>query len=288
MDQLKPSLGLCFFENQLFYAVNDIYDTKKLARIGSVDFNFDVTWAILSGDSEHFPGIRKTVLKLKEQFSINHIRVLSFPSKECWTILPKLVYDSSDEREAHISIIMKGVERKQIQPTWYTLSNQDYKFLLLRNTEALKGLEKLTPEASTIDLISEFELGERWIRHCNPGGSFMTICCFDNCISVSSYILGKLRGATYLTYDDPEDLPYLWMQHTKELSWMQGLHEEIHVYGSQAYRIIDILQPFWDDAGSIIKMDTLDKIKVEAEEETYGFNLELAYPAVMLALETRP
>jgi hypothetical protein len=288
MDQLKPSLGLCFFENQLFYAVNDIYDTKKLAHIGSIDFNFDVTHAILHGNEEHFPGIRKTVQQLKEQFDINHIRVLSFPSKECWTILPKLVYDNSDERDAHISIMMKGIDRKQIQPTWYSLSNQDYKFLLLRNTDALQGLQKLSPNASTIDLISEFEIGERWIRHCNPGGSFMTVCCFNNCISVASYILGKLRGATYLTFDDPEDLPYLWLQHTKELSWMKGLHEEIHVYGSRAYRIIDILKPFWDEAGKIVKMDSLNKIKVEAEEETYSFNLELAYPAIMLALESKP
>lgn len=285
MDQLNPNLGLCFFENQLFYAVNDIYNTRKLARIGSVNFNFDVTHAILSGDPAHFPGIKKTVTQLKEQYKINHIRILSFPSKECWTTLPKLVYDNADEREAHISILMNGVDRKHIHPTWYTLSNQDYKFLLLRNTEALRGLQKLTPNASTTDLISEFELGDRWIRHCNPGGSFMTVCCFTNCLSVSSYILGKLRGATYIAFDEPEDLPYLWLRYTKELSWMQGLHEEIHVYGSQAYRIIDILQPFWDEAGRIVKMDMLNKIQVEAEEETYGFNLELAYPAIMLALD---
>lgn len=285
MDVPNPSLGLCFFEDRLFYAVNDIYDSRKLARIGSVDFNFDVARAILSGDKEHFPGIKKTVTQLKDQYNINHIRVLSFPSKECWTILPKLVYDNSDEREAHISILMKGVDRNRIHPTWHTLSNQDYKFLLLRNEEALQGLHKLTPNASTTGLISEFELGDRWIRHCNPGGSFMTVCCFNNCLSVSSYILGKLRGATYITFDDPGDLPYLWLQQTGELNWMEGLHEEIHVYGSRAYRVIDILQPFWDEAGQIIKMDTLDKIRVDAEEETYGFNLELAYPAIMLALD---
>lgn len=284
MDQFSPNLGLCFFENQLFYAVNDIHDSRKLARIGSVDFNFDVSYAILSGDREHFPGIRKTITNLKEQYNINHIRVLSFPSRECWTTLPKLVYDNADEREAHINIIMKGVDRKQLHPTWHTLSNQDYKFLLLRNGEALQGLEKLTPNASTTDLVSEFEVGDRWIRHSKPGGSFMTVCCFANCISVSSYILGKLRGATYITFDDPEDLPYLWLQQMQALGWMKGLHEEIQVYGSRAYRIIDILKPFWDEAGTVNKMDTLEKIKVEAEEETYGFNLELAYPAIMLSL----
>lgn len=284
MDQFNPNLGLCFFENQLFYAVNDVYDSRKLSRIGSVDFNFDVSYAILSGDEELFPGIKKTISDLKEQFGINHIRMLSFPSKECWTTLPKMVYDNPDERDAHINIIMNGVDRKQIHPTWFTLSNQDFKFLLLRNENALQGLEKLTPNASTTDLVSEFELGDRWVRHCTPGGSFMTVCCFGNCISVSSYILGKLRGATYITFEDPEDLPYLWLQRTQELSWMQGLHEEIHVYGSRAYLIIDILQPFWDEAGRVMKMDTLKKIKVQAEEETYGFNLELAFPAILLSL----
>lgn len=284
MDEFNPNLGLCFFENQLFYAVNDVYDSRKLSRIGSVDFNFDVTYAILSGDEDHFPGIRQTIADLKEQYKINHIRILSYPSKECWTTLPKMVYDNPDERDAHINIIMNGLDRKQIHPTWFSLSNQDFKFLLLRNEEAMQGLRKIAPNASTIDLVSEFELGDRWIRHCKPGGSFMTVCCFANCISVSSYILGKLRGATYITFEDPEDLPYLWLQRTQELNWMQGLHEEIHVYGSRAYMIIDILQPFWDDAGLTMKMDTLDKIKVEAEEETYGFNLELAYPAILLSL----
>lgn len=285
MNQSNSGLGLCFFENQLFYAVNDVKQPEKLARIGSVDFNFDVVDAILTGNNDHFPGIQKTITRLKEEYGINHIRILSFPTKECWTTLPKLVYDDAEEREAHISILMNGINRKHIHPTWYTLSNQDYRFLLLRNTEALQGMQKLTPNASTTELISEFELGERRVSHSNTSGSFMTVCCFNDCLSVSSFILGKLRGATYITFEDPEDLPYLWLQRTSELGWMEGLHEEIHVYGSQAYRIIEILQPFWDEAGMVIKMDTLEKIDVEAEEETYGFNLELAYPAIMLALD---
>lgn len=284
MDQFKPNLGLCFFENQLFYAVNDIHDSRKLARIGSVDFNFDVTRAVLTEDSEQFTGIKKTVADLREQYGVNHIRMLSIPARECWTILPKLVYDNPDEREAHIRIIMKGINRQQIHPTWHTLSNHDYKFLLLRNSKFMQGFENLVPESATTDLVSEFEIGDRWIHHCKPGGSFMTVCCFANCITVSSYILGKMRGATYITFDDPEDLPYLWLHRVQELSWLQGLHEDIHVYGSHAYRIIDILQPLWDEAGKIQKMDSLEKIKVEAEEETYGFNLELAYPAIMLSL----
>lgn len=285
MGETNPNLGLCFFENQLFYAVNEPEHPKKLARIGSVDFNFDITNAILTGDPDHFPGIRQTVSRIKEQYGIHHIYVLSFPTEECWTTLPKLVYDNADEREAHINILMSGVDRNKVQPTWHNLSNQDYKFLQIRNRETLHGLEKLTSSASTTDFVSEFEIGEQWIEHSGAGGSFMTVCCFKNCISVGSFILGKLRGATYIPFDDMEDLPYLWLQQSRELAWMQGLHEEIHVYGSPAYRIIEILEPFWDDAGNVIKMDSLEKMQVDADETTYGFSLELAYPAIMLALK---
>lgn len=284
MGQSQSGLGLCFFGNQLFYAVNNQQDSKKLARIGCVDFNFEVTQAIINGDKDHFPGIQQSIARLKKQYNIDHIRILSLPYKECWTTMPKLVYDNSDEREAHINILMNGVDRKHIHPTWYELSNHDYKFLMLRNDESLKGLKKLSPSASTTDLISEFELGDRWVQHTKAGGSFMTVCCFDGCISVCSYILGKMRGATYINYDHIEDLPYLWLQNTQQLGWMQGLHEEFHVYGNQAYKIIEILEPFWDDAGSVIKMDTLQKIQVEAEEQTYSFTLEKAYPAILLAL----
>lgn len=286
MTTPNPSLGLCFFDNQLFYAVNQPEEKGRLARVGSVDFNFNVPEALLHGNNHHFPGIKNTVQQLKEQFGINHIRVLSFPSLECWTTLPKIVYDKPDEREDHINILMQGIDRSQIEPTWYTLSNQDYKFLLLRNRERLQGLQKLASDASTADLISDFEMGERWSRHSDTKGSFMTVGCFHDSISVSSFILGSLRGATYLTYDDPEDLPYLWLQSAKQLSWMEGLHEQIYVYGINAYRIIEILQPFWDDdAADIFKMDSLEKMQVEAEETTYGFNLECAFPAIMLALE---
>ena len=281
----NSSLGLCFFDNQLFYAVNEPEKQDKLARIGSVDFNFDLQGAILRGDEENFYGVESTVDRLKQKFGINHIRVLSFPSLECWTTFPKVVYDKPDEREDHINILMQGVDRSQIEPTWYNLSNQEYKFLLIRNRDKMEGLQKLASSASTTDLISDFEIGTRWSRYSNVKGSFMTIGCFHNAVSISSFVLGKLRGATYLTFEEAEDLPYLWLQSAKQLSWMKGLHEQIYVYGINAYHIIDILQPFWDDeTADIIKMDSLEKMQVEAEETSYGFNLEAAFPAIMLAL----
>ncbi len=181
---------------------------------------------------------------------------------------------------------MQGVDRNQIEPTWYTLSNDEYKFLLLRNREKLGGLPKLASSASTTDLISDFEIGSRWSRHSGIKGSFITIGCFHDAIAVSSYVLGKMRGATYLPFDEAEDLPYLWLQAARQLSWLKGLHEQIYVYGINAYRIIEILQPFWEDEASrVIKMDSLEKMQVQAEETSYGFNLECAFPAIMLALQ---
>lgn len=285
MEEQYPTLGLCFFDNRLYYAVNNSRDSKKLARIGSFDFNVDITETLLGDSGQHFRGIKQTLSQLKEEYDIKRLRIHSFPTEECWTCVPKIVYDDSDEREKHINILMSGVDRKQIHPTWYNLSNQDFKFLLLRNDENMKSMQELSSSTSTSDLVSDFEIGSRWIEHAHPGGSFMTICCFNNCISICSFILGKMRGATYITFDDIQDLPYLWLQRTKELGWMQGLHEEIYTYGTNAYEVINILEPFWDEAGKVVKMDSLGKMQIEADEETYGFGLENAFPAIMLALD---
>lgn len=285
MENLNPSLGLCFFGNRLFYAVNNPKEPQKVSRIGSFNFNIDIPKALRSNNSRHLRGIGETVDEIKKEYNIHRLRMLSFPRQECWTTVPNIVHDDSDEREAHINILMEGVERKHIQPTWYNLSDQGKKFLLLRNTQSNIALQQLATKASTSDMLSDFEIGMRWSRHANPGGSFMTICCFDSGLSVCSFILGKLRGATYLPYDHLEDLPYHWLQYARQLPWMDGIHEHIYLYGDNAYRIIEILEPFWDEASAIITMDSLENMMVEAEEKTYNFDLEKAFPAIMLALD---
>jgi hypothetical protein len=284
MPTTNVCLGLCFFDHQLLYAASDPQKNACLSRIGAIDFNFDVADAVLSENNNYLPGLRNTLADLKKRFSVTHVRVLLYPTMECWTALPKLVYDNAEEREAHINILMNGLPRKQIHPVWHTLSNENFKLLQLRTDDTLKGVQTLTADISSVDYVSAFEIGENWIKHVRPGGSFLTICCFKKCISVSSFILGKLRGATYIQFDEPEDLPYLWLQRAQTLPWMQGLHEQIQVYGREAWHIIEILQPFWDEAGTVTKMDTLNKMQVKAKEDTYGFDLELAYPAIMLAL----
>lgn len=284
MEQKHPSLGLCFFGSQLFYAVNEPNAPNSLARIGSFDFNTDTTKMLMGQSLAHFRGINQTISQLKEEYGIRHLRIHSFPKQECWTTVPKIVYDNADERERYISILMRETDRSEIHPTWYNLSNQDYKFLLLRTDRYQSNLQKLSTSTSSTDLISDFEIGSRWTQHANPGGSFMTIGCFENCISISSFILGKLRGATYLTFQEPENLPYFWLQSSKELGWMNGLHEQIYVYGINTFQIIDLLKSFWDDSGTVTKMNTLEQMQIEAEETTYGFALEKAFPAIMLAL----
>ena len=284
MAEVSACLGLCFFDHQLFYAVNNPSQEASLGRVGAVDFNFDVVEAVISAQKKHLNGLRNSIDEVKQRFDIDQVRLLLNPTMECWTALPRLVYDDAEEREAHINILMNGLERTRIHPAWHALSNENFKLLQLRTDHSLEGVQRLTSGISKVDYVSEFEIGENWINHTRPGGSFLTVCCFKNCISVSSFILGKLRGATYINFDHPENLPYLWLQRAQELSWMQGLHEQIQVYGQQAFHIIEILQPFWDDDGTVIKMDTLKKMQVSADEDTYGFDLELVYPAIMLAL----
>ena len=284
MPHDSACLGLSFFGHQLFYATSKRGQDAALNRIGAVDFNFDVPRAILTAQTEHMQSLGSALDDLKDRFNINQLRILLYPTMECWSILPKLVYDDAEEREAHIGILLNGTDRKHIHPAWHTLSKDNFKLLKLRTDDRLRGIKTLTNGTAQTELISAFEVGENWITHARPGGSFMTVGCFHNAISVCSFILGNLRGATYITFDDPEDLPYLWLQQAQALPWMHGLHEQVQVYGSDAWKIIEILQPFWDDAGSVSKMDTLQKMQVTAREQTYGFNLELAYPAIMLAL----
>ena len=284
MPHNSDCLGLCFFGDQLFYGVHAAGNGNRVKHIGAVDFNFDVADSLYSNKESNIKGLRSSIRDLKERFDARHLHILLHPDRECWATLPKLVYDNADERQSYINILMNGMARSHIHPSWHSLSNENYKLLQLRSDHMLEGVQELTTGMSDVGFSSAFEIGELWINHAQPGGSFLTVGAFNGCISVGSFILGKLRGATYIEFDDPEDLPYLWLQKAEHLSWMQGLHEQIQVYGLRSHRIIEILKPFWDDAGTITKMDTLEKMQISAEEETYGFDLALAYPAIMLAL----
>lgn len=286
MSGRDPNLGICFSGKQLYFAINDVETPNRLTRIGCFDFNFNVAKTIRTQNKEHFQGIYDLIGRLKKQFPFGQIRMLTTPDHECWTSVPKLVYDQSDEREAHLKVIMKGLERQNIEPIWYELSNRDYKFLNIRNKRIMSGYERLSEHAPSADFCSDFEIGSRWVKHSNAKGSFLTLASYPGLLSISSYMLGKLRSATYLQFEDFEDLPYLWLHFSQNLKWMNGLYDEILVYGVKTYKIIETLGPVLNESPNIRKMDSLESMIVEAEESTYSFSLESAFPAIMLALNT--
>jgi len=278
------NLGICFFSNRLYYAVNDD-SPRALKRIGAFDFNFNILDAVCTQHKEHLDNLISALSSLSKNFDISSVHTLTNPSYECWSILPKIVYDDPDEREDHINILMQAVEREDIEPTWHPISNNDFKMLQIRRRSVMEGFERLCPDASATEFLSDFELSARWEKMNKNGGSFLMIASHQNLIAVTSYILGKLRAATFIEYDDPEDLAYLWLQKSTHLSWLKGIHEHIFLYGDKCFAISEVMQGIWDETSTVTKLDSLKDIGVEAPEETYGFDLAAAFPAIVLALD---
>lgn len=285
MPEDAVCLGLCFFGRQLYFAVNLPQEPAYLRHIGAVDFSFNIAGGLLSNQTKKLEPVQEAVSGLADRFEIRRAAVLIYPQMECWATLPKRVSDDARAREAYINILMNGLERKDLHAHWQALSNQDFKLLRLRTEAIRKRFKKLAGGIANVGFSSAFEISEEWVARTQPGGSVLLINTFNNCVSASSFILGKLRGATYICFDNIEDLSYLWLQKAQRLAWMSGLHEMICVSGCRADQVIEILRPSLDKAGAIRKMDSLEKIGVKADEQTYGFDLARAYPAVMMALE---
>ncbi len=284
MQSDLPCLGICYAGNHLYYSVNSPDDGNHLKHIGSIDFSFDVQHAINTGSPSGFPALKTALENLKDTFQCGSVKILSPAIDECWTIVPRSVYEDSAEREAHISLLMHGQSRSDVETIWHSTSNIDYKMLLLRNSESMQGFNQLLGNFPHSEYVSEFEIGTDWQNHSQANGSFLMIHCMKNYISASSFILGKLRGCTFLKYDTPADLPYLWTLYSNKLSWMQGIHDEIHVYGHYSRVVAEALTPYWDDSGEIQIMSSLDLMQVDADEKTYGFPLESVFPAIMMSL----
>lgn len=277
-------LGICYAYNHLFYSVGNPDSNGHLVHIGSIDFNFNVQHAIITGDSIGYPALKTALEELKENYSCNSVRILSPAIKECWTTVPRSVYEDSAEREAVLALLMQDAERSEIETTWHPLSNVDHRFLLLRNQETMKGFIDLLGAFSHSEYVAEFELGSMWQSHTRINGSFLMIHCQKNYLSVSSYILGKLRASTYICFESVSDLPYFWNLYSSNLPWMKGIHEHIYLFGQHATQVSEVLPPYWDDSGEVEIMNSLQAMKVDAGEKTYGFPLESAFPAIMLSL----
>lgn len=277
------SLGLCFSANYLYFAVYNPETPDIIEHIGNYDMNFNVARAIRTQSDDTFPAIYELIGRLKREHHFRQMRICTVSDHECWTTLPKLVHDEPDEREAHLRILMNGVNRQSLETVWHELSNRDFKFLVVRNKLIMDGFQRLTEHAHMADFVSDPEIGDAWIRHANEKGSFMMIHSVPGMISVSAYMLGKLRGATYIQYDDVEDLSYLWLYNARHLTWMSGFYDNTYVFGTQTKQIIQTLKSVWDHHTEVTRFDTLSSMNISAKEETYSFSLEAAFPAILLA-----
>lgn len=286
MDPDGSCLGVCYTENQLFYSVNDPEQLSHLTHIGSIEYNFDVEKSIVTGSEPGFPAIQSSLRQIKEKYDCKSIKILSSAPQECWTIVPRSVYDDTSEREAHIQLFMNGFDRSNIQVTWHTLSNDESRLLLIRNSPAMKGFKYLMGGFSSSEYMSEFEIGQEWMEHKANNGSYLMIHCRGSYISLSSFILGKLRGCTYITFESYNDLPYFWNLYAGNISWMNGIHDNTFLFGQNCQKVADILNPYIEDSNNLQIMNSLSRMDVSANEKTYGFELERAFPAVIMSLNT--
>ncbi len=282
--QESSTLGLCFSSKQLYYCIKNSKTPNRVDHIGCFDFSFNIGKSIRTQDPETFPSVYGLLGRLKKEYGVKKIRVATVPDHECWTSLPKLVFDTPDEREAHLSIIMKGIPRSEQSISWIDLSNREYKFACIRKRGIVRSYERLSEHVHEAEYISSFELGELWLHHHNDKGSFMMIHSIPGLISISAYLLGKLRGATNIAYDDAEDLPYLWLYYANNLKWLNGMYENVYMFGANVENLIQIIRSNLDQSAHIHRFETLTDIGVTADEQTYGFNLEAAFPAILLSL----
>ncbi|MGM0738041.1 MAG: hypothetical protein ACQETM_02600 [Bacteroidota bacterium] len=285
MPEPDARLGVAIDDDKLFYALSTSSHPATIERIGQIDFPFDLLDSITKRDPDTFPGLCQILAKMIRDEQVAEARLLFPPALECWSIVPRTVSDQEDEREAHLDILMQGIDTDRIITQWHPVSNRDFRMLSVRRMEHLESFSRLLDRPVNGNLCSDFQLGGIWMKLTSYRGSFMTISSHKGVLGISSYLLGKLRAATYITYDEISDLPYLWLQHSAHLSWLLGMHEQILVYGDRSGSISDTLGSYWDEASEIVILDSLDKMRVTSDEQTYSFPLERAFPAILLSVQ---
>lgn len=278
-------LGLTVAGRQLLYAVNATGKDEVLRHIGRIALTVDATQALRHPDSDSMRVILAAVEKLVDQHSATRIRIILPAELECWATVPKLVYDHPSERDAYLAVLHHGSNRSDLVPIWHDLNNRDYKLFCIRNKPTLAGYKKIGELVPEYDICSEFEAGQQWTSRQASQGGLLMVGCYDRYLAVTSYALGKLRAATWIAFEDPADLNYTWPNTAISAKWMSGIYDRVALYGPLAWQFADILKPFWDAQAEVIRLDTLRGIGVSAPEETYGFGLDEAFPAIMMAID---
>ncbi len=277
-------LGLTFAGRDLLYAVSAGGHVTSLHHIGRIVLNVDATQALGQPGSDALRVVAASVRELVSTHSIRRIRLIVPADMEAWATVSKLAYDQPDEREAILKLLFHGTERSELVPTWHDLSNRDLRLMAVRTRSLLTGYREIGELASEYDLCSEFEAGLQWMSaQTSPGGVLM-IGCHERLITVTSFMLGHLRAATWFRYEDPADLRYLWPHTAISAPWMTGVHDRVLLFGAEAWQFADLLRGFHDPTLPFERLDTLKSIGVSAEEQTYGFGLDEAFPAIMMAV----
>lgn len=284
MQEPSINLGVCFSDTQLFYALSTSERSSTLKRIGKIDFNFNIGNALLEADSEAISGLLDRVDRIVSEFKVTNLKCLFPANLECWSTLPKSVYDDPGERESYLKLLMLGQSRSTLEPYWFDLSNRDYRFLSIRNKTHTLGYKQLGDTSSFSELCSDFEIGLNWIDRTDRRDTFMLLGCYHDHLVISSYIMGKFRAATFIRFRYLEDLSFLWVQQAENITWLRGVHDFVYYYGEKALEISEILNSHLDSDSIKIKLDNLSHMHVTSSEETYSFNLEEAFPAIILAL----
>lgn len=278
-------LGLNFAGRDLLYAVSAGGKVTSLVHIGRIALNVDAGHALARPGSDALRVLLAAVRDLVAKHGISRIRLVLPAEEETWATVPKLVYDHADEREAYLDTLFHGSPRQDRVTTWHELSNRDYKLLSVRSKAGLAAYREIGELASEYDLCSEFESGLRWNATQASPGSVLMIGCHRNVLSVCSYTLGQMRAATWFRFEDPTDVRYLWPHTAASAKWMSGVYDRILLHGSNAWQYGDLLRAFHEPEIPFKRLDSLHHIGVSADEQTYGFGLDSAFQAIMMAID---
>lgn len=280
-------LGICFNGSFLYFALSDPANPTGLQHIGSAELPTDAAQSIRKQDEVFFQTADALIKSLKKRFEPKSVRILTAPSNECWTRIPSFVYKDREELHAYLQTLMPEVERSNIELSTYSTSKPDSLALCIRHAEVVKRYQKLTAISRTHSTVADFQLGQMWNSFTGINGSYMFIGSYEGILTISSYLLGKLRAFTYFSYKEPRNLPYFWQKAASHLKWIDGYHEQIYLYGQRTNMVVEQIGSYWDKNADIISLNDLSSIGVRANEETYGFDLSQAFPAILMAVNSR-
>lgn len=277
-------LGLCFNGRFIYYALSDPGQPGYLQHVGSAELHSDAAYSIRQDDNVFFETAKALIGTIKKKYNPERVRVLTAPTNECWAAIPKAVYKERTELNSFVEVLLPETERSELELNAHPMSSRDQMMLCIRKNKITERYHTLTTIAAKHEMLADFQVGHEWNRLSGINGSYLVLGCYPTVLTVSSYLLGKLRATTFFSFKDIRNVPYFWRQASRHLRWINGYHEQIYIYGHRTKTVREQLSTLWDKHADIVLMNSLYKMQASAPEETYGFDLAEAFPAILLAL----